>query len=83
MSAAYLKGPAVRRIVCVIPPACSGKEPFATPGLAVMVLRRNPLAYVGRSHYRCRVCGKWHITGSPHLLPGRKATEAMALVRAE
>jgi hypothetical protein len=83
MSAAHLKGPAVARVVCIIPPGCSGKVQFATPRLAVKALRRNPLNDNGKAHYRCHACGQWHISGSAPLAGNRKATNALMLVRRE
>lgn len=37
--------------------SCLDKIAFDQPGLARSAAKRKP----GRSHYRCRHCGKWHV----------------------
>lgn len=40
--------------------SCQGKHPYATAELAIAVANRKGRGY-GYSHYRCEVCGNWHL----------------------
>lgn len=39
---------------------CAGKEAFDSPKMAAQVARRRK---IHGEHYRCNVCGKYHICG--------------------
>lgn len=41
--------------------ACTGKEAFDTPQLAAKVAAKRKR---NGDHYRCRICGKYHIGGN-------------------
>lgn len=37
--------------------SCDGKQAFDRPDIARNAARRRK----GRTHYRCKLCGKWHV----------------------
>ena len=78
MGAAYLKAPAASKAHLIVPAACSGKQQFASPALALAVASRSRDV---RTHYRCLFCGFWHV-GKP-AAERQKSVALHRLVRGE
>lgn len=55
MCAAYLKGPEILPIRAYA--GCTGKVAFDSPALAIKAAKRKD----NRKHYRCLICGKYHV----------------------